>query len=179
VLTLAGESDVRIVRAALDGVERETAYATLAYSLLLPDTVRSGQWLILANAYQASDADRASVAYQAAMDLLALGPTMGDPARAEISLQAARGYSVLDKPWLANLAVAQAENIARYSLSLLPAQRRGILTQVATVYEGLKQPDAAEALLDNLAAHSSGPGVVVERQPLLLPTLRGAVVLPS
>ena len=38
VLTLAGEPDDRIIRAALDAGERETAYATLAYSVLLPDT---------------------------------------------------------------------------------------------------------------------------------------------
>jgi flagellar basal body-associated protein FliL len=47
VLTLAGEPDDRIIRASLDANERETAYATLAYSMLLPDTVRGGQWLVM------------------------------------------------------------------------------------------------------------------------------------
>ncbi len=178
-LTLAGEGDDRIVRAALDAGERETAYATLAYSVLLPDTVRSGQWLVLANAYQASDPARAGVAYQAAMDLLALGPALGDPARADISLQVARGYMALDQSWLAAVAVVQAEDIARHSLTLLPGQRRDILNQVAAAYEGLGQPDAAKSIRDNLAGYSAGPGAVVELASPLLPTLRGAVVLPA
>jgi len=138
VLTLAGEGDDRIVRAALDAGERETAYATLAYSVLLPDTVRSGQWLVLANAYQADDPSRAGIAYQAAMDLSALGPTLGDPARADVSLQIARGFAALDRTWLASIAVAQAETIARQSLTLMPAQRRDILGQVASTYERLE-----------------------------------------
>jgi hypothetical protein len=179
VLTLAGEGDDRIVRASLDAGERETAYATLAYSALLPDAVRSGQWLVLANAYQENDPARAGVAYQPAMDLLALGPALGDSARAEISLQAARGYSLLDRSWLASTAVTQAESIARDSLTLLPAQRRAILNQVAAAYEQLGQGDAARSIRDNLVAYSAGPGVLVEPASPLLPTLRGSVVLPS
>ena len=48
VLTLAGEPDDRVIRAALDAREVETAYATLVYSVLLPDSTRSGNWLLLA-----------------------------------------------------------------------------------------------------------------------------------
>lgn len=178
VLTLAGEPDDRIVRAALDMGERETAYATLAYSVLLPDTVRSGQWLVLANAYQPNNPVRADGAYQAAMDLTALGPTLGDSARADISLQVARGYTALDQSWLAPVAVAQAESIARYSLALLPGQRRDILNQVAAAYERLGQAEAAKRIRDNLAEYSRGPGVVTEPTPPQLPALRGAVRLP-
>lgn len=178
VLTLAGEGDDRIVRAALDAGERETAYATLAYSVLLPDTVRSGQWLVLANAYQADEPSRAGIAYQAAMDLSALGPTLGDPARADVSLQIARGFSALDQSWLASIAVAQAETIARQSLTLLPAQRRDILGQVASALERLGEADAARDIRNNLAAYSVGPGVVTEPVMPQLPALRGNVVLP-
>jgi len=165
------------VRAALDAGERETAYATLAYSVLLPDTVRSGQWLVLANAYQADDPSRAGIAYQAALDLSALGPTLGDPARADISLQNARGFAALDQSWLASIAVAQAETIARQSLTLLPAQRRDILGQVASAYDRLEQADAARNVRENLSAYSAGPGVVAEPVPPQLPALRGTVVL--
>ena len=178
VLTLAGEPDDRIIRASLDANERETAYATLAYSMLLPDTVRGGQWLVMANAF-ADEPGRASTAYQAAMDIAALGPALNDQARADISLQASRGYQNLEQPALASLAVAQAENIARYSLTLLPAQRRSVLTQVAAAYERLAQPDAATRVRANLASYSAGPGVVIESATPLLPTLRGAVVLPA
>jgi hypothetical protein len=179
VLTLAGEPDDRIIRAALDAGERETANATLAYSVLLPDTVRSGQWLILANAYQATDPDRAGAAYQAAADLAALGPTLGDPARAEISLQVARGCDALEKSWLAPLLVAQAENIARYSRTLLPGQRRDLLNQAAAAYERLGGGAAARKIRDNIGAYSAGPGLPIERTEPLLPTLRGTVVLPE
>lgn len=179
VLTLAGEPDDRIIRAALDGGERETAYATLVYSVLLPDAVRSGQWLILANAYQAPDPTRAAVAYQAAGDLAALGPMLGDAARADISLQAGRGYTALDKDWLAPLLIAQSENIARFSLTLLPAQRRDILTQVAAAYERAGQSSAAGSIRANLNAYSAGPGIVGQRAEPLLPTLRGGVVWPT
>jgi hypothetical protein len=82
--------------------------------------------LVLANAYQQADPGRASVAYQAASDLAALGASVGDAARADVSLQTARGYGSIDKPWLTPLLVEQAENLARFSLTLLPAQRRDI-----------------------------------------------------
>ncbi len=178
VLTLAGEPDDRIIRASLDANERETAYATLAYSMLVPDAVRGGQWLVMANAF-ADDPGRAAVAYQAAMDIAALGPALNDQGRANISLQASRGYQNLERPSLASLAVAQAENIARYSLTLLPAQRRDLLNQVAAAYDRLEQDDESARIRDNLAAYSAGPGVVVEPAAPLLPSLRGAVTLPA
>lgn len=179
VLTLAGEPDDRIIRASLDAGERETASATLAYSVLLPDPIRSGQWLILASAYRDDDPTRAATAYHAAADLAALGPTLGDPARAEISLQAARGFGGLDRTGLAPLLIAQAENIARFSPTLLPGQRRDLLNQVAAAYERLNQVETARKIRDNIAAYSAGPGVPTERPEPLLATLRGAVTLPA
>ncbi len=178
VLTLAGEPDDRIIRAALDAGERETAYATLAYSVLLPEAVRGGQWLVLANAYRSTDPGRAAVAYQAAGDLAALGAAVGDAARADVSLQTARGYKLIDKAWLTPLFVEQAENLARFSLALLPAQRRDILNQVADAYDQLGQGPVAKVIRDNIATYSLGPGLVREPSEALLPTLRGAVVLP-
>ncbi len=178
VLTLAGEPDDRIIRAALDAGERETAYATLAYSVLLSDAVRSGQWLMLGNSYQAVAPARAAVAYQAAGDLAALGPTLGDQARVDISLQVGRGYTALQRPWLTPLLIAQSENIARYSLNLLPAQRRDILKQVAAAYDRIGQAAAARTVRDNAATASAGPGLVAARSESRLPTLRGTVVLP-
>ena len=177
-LTLAGEPDDRIIRASLDANERETAYATLAYSMLLPDTQRGGQWLVMANAF-ADEPGQAATAYQAALDLAALGPSLNDQSRADISLQASRGFETLEKPGLAALAVAQAENIARHSLTLLPAQRRSVLNQVAAAYERLKQPAEASRIRSNMAAYSAGPGVSTGQPSPLLSTLRGAVVLPE
>jgi hypothetical protein len=113
------------------------------------------------------------------MDIAALGPSLNDSGRANVSLQASRGYQNLDQPWLATFGVVQAENIARYSLTLLPAQRRDQLNQVAAAYERLAQPDEARRVRNNLAAYSAGPGVIVESPTPLLPTLRGAVTLPA
>ncbi len=184
ILTLAGESDDRILRAALDARELETAYATLAHSTLLPDHLRSGGWLLLAQNYQQQAPARAEIGYQVALDLAALGPNLGDLSRAELSLQAARGYAALGKPELARLALAQAQNIGRYSLSMLPAQRRTLLNQVADVYQvvgdtaAANQP-AAKALREQIDAYAAGPGITVPAGAPLLPTLRGSVVLPQ
>ncbi len=178
VLTLAGEGDDRVIRAALDAGELETAYATLAYSVLLPDNARSGHWLLLAANYRSRDPGRSEVCYQAALDLAALGPTLGDLARADVSLQVARGYAELSQRWVAPLALAQAENIARYSLSLLPAQRRSLLVQVVGAYDALGEQQLAATLRSKLDLYASGSGISVTPPQQLLPALRGAVVLP-
>lgn len=179
VLTLAGEPDERVARAALDAGEVETAYATLAYSVFLPDNVRSGQWLLLARQYQTLDPARATVCYQAALDHVALAPTLSDLARADVSLQVARGYASIEKAWISKLALAQAENIARYSVMLLPAQRRTLLGQVAAAYDALGDAQAAQAIRQNLDAYAAGSGVVMPPGQPFLPTLRGSIVLPE
>ena len=145
VLTLAGEADDRVNRAAIDAGETETAYATLANSLLMTDNLRSGGWLLLARQFLEKDPARAAVAYQAALDLASLAPSIGDMGRADLSLQAARGFAALKKDKIARLALAQAENIARYSVTLLPAQRRTLLGQVADVYQTLGDRRPPEA----------------------------------
>lgn len=178
VLTLAGEGDDRVIRAALDAGELETAYATLAYSVLLPDSARSGHWLLLAGNYRSRDPGRSQVCYRAAFDLASLGPTLNDLARADVSLQVARGFADLPLRWAAPLALAQAENIARYSLVLLPAQRRNLLVQAVTIYEALGERQLAAALRGKLDLYAAGSGVSVVPPQQLLPSLRGAVVLP-
>lgn len=179
VLTLAGEPDDRVIRAALDAGEAETAYATLAYSVLLPDNTRSGSWLLLARTYREQDPARAAVCYQAAFDLATLGTSLSDFARADVSLQVARGYADLQRDWIATLGLAQAENIARYSLTLLPAQRRNVLTQVVDAYEELGETQIAATLRSQIATYAAGTGISVQSAAQLLPSLRGAVVLPQ
>jgi len=178
VLPLAGESDERVIKAALDAGELETAYATLVYSVLLPDAVRSGQWALLAARYQQRDPGRAIVCYLAELDQASLSPGLSDVARADLSVQAARGLTALERSQTARLALAQAESIARYSLTLLPAQRRAALTQVATAYQALGDRQTADAVRGNLDGASAGPGVKLEPAAPLLPTLRGNVTLP-
>ena len=178
-LPLAGEPDDRVARAALDAGETETAYATLANSMLLPDHLRSGAWLLLGRQFQETDPARAAVAYQAALDLAALAPSLGDMSRADLSLQAARGFAALAQTKSAQLALAQAENIARYSITLLPAPRRTLLGQVADAYQALGDAQAAQGIRAQIDAHAGGPGIALSAATQYLPTLRGDVVLPE
>jgi hypothetical protein len=179
VLTLAGEADDRVNRAAIDAGETETAYATLANSLLMTDNLRSGGWLLLARQSLEKDPARAAVAYQAVLDLASLAPSIGDMGRADLSLQAARGFVTLKREKIARLALAQAENVARYSVTLLPAQRRTLLRQVADSYQALGDTTAARGIREHLDANAVGPGIAVNAGSQLLPTLRGGVVLPE
>lgn len=178
VLTLAGEGDDRVIRAALDAGEIETAYAGLAFSVLLPDSLRGGHWLLLADRYRQTEPARALVALQAALDIAALSPTLGDMGRADASLQIASRYAGLGQMPAARLALMQAETIGRYSLYLLPAQRRAILERVEAAYRAFGEEAAADALRRDLAAASAGPGVQLAPPQMWLPVLRGGVVLP-
>ncbi len=178
VLTLAGEGDDRVIRAALDAGETETAYAVLAASILLPDSLRSGHWLLLADRYQKTEPERAVLAVQAALDIAALSPALGDMARAEISLQAAPRFAALQQLPAARLTLAQAESIARYSPFLLPAQRRSLLERVEATYRAVGDHALADAVRRDLDVASAGPGIALEPPQILLPSLRGTIVLP-
>lgn len=177
-LSLAGEPDDRVIRAALDAGEVETAYAGLAYSVLLPDSQRSGLWLLLADRLVKTDPERAAVTVQAALDIAALGPSLGDMSRADISLQAAARFATEKRAPAAKLALAQAESIARYSPSLLPAQRRSVLERVEAAYRAAGDDGLAQSLRRDLDVASAGPGVKVEPPAPRLPALRGGIKLP-
>jgi hypothetical protein len=179
VLTLAGEPDDRVIRAALDAGEVETAYATLAYSVLLPDTVRSGNWLLMASRYAERDPARTAICYAVVLDYAGLGPDLSDLARAELALQAGRGFAGQKQPEIARLALAEAAEIGRQSVTLLPAQRYDALVKVAAAYQSLGDSQAAKTLRAGLDAASAGPGVRLDPPPAYLPELRGQVVLPE
>ena len=179
VLSLAGEPDDRVIRAALDANEVETAYAGLAYSVLVPDSLRSGHWLLLADRYLKSDPERAASAVQTALDVAALSPYLSDMTRADISTQAASRFVELRWAPAARLALAQAESIARASLMLLPAQRRAILELVEAAYRSLGDAALAQVLRKEMASASAGPGVTLESGSPVLPALRSGVKLPQ
>jgi hypothetical protein len=178
VLTLAGEDDERILRAARDAGETETSYATLAYSTLLADSARSGAWLLLADEAVTRDTARARMAYRVALDMVGLAPNLGDLARADIALQAADGFFELKQQAVARMALEEAEQIARHGLSLLPAQRRAILVRVVAMLRRMGEMEAAQALSDELASASLGPGVEVQVVEPMLLALRGSSSLP-
>ncbi len=190
VLPLAGEEEDRVVRASLDANELETAYAGLAYSLLLPDDLRGGHWVLLAQRYAppggqdgaqgqvAADQQRALICYQAVLDEAALSPELNDTTRAGLALQAAMGMAGLGKLDISRLALTEAEGIARYSLTLLPAQRRDILARVVAGFQGLGDQERAGALEAVIDSASAGPGISLPPASDVLATLRGSVVLP-
>jgi hypothetical protein len=174
---LAGELDERVFRASLDADEKETAFATLAYSLLVPDNIRGGHWLLLTPYCHQGDDQRATVCDQAALDLAALSPNLSDAARADLSLQAARGFTDLGKRKSARLALAQVEAIARYSLSLLPAQRREVLSNLVDAYRVAGEDQSASSMQKLLGEIGSDPGMAPEAAGPSLEQLRGSVTL--
>jgi hypothetical protein len=178
-LSLAGELDERVFRAAVDAGEKETAFATLAYSLLIPDNIRGGHWLLLAPFCRQAGGQRAGVCYQAALDLAALSPTLSDAARADLSLQAAKGYAELGQPQAARMALAQVETIARYSISLLPAQRRDVLGKLVEAYRSSGDSQSAASMQKLLGEGGAGTGIAAEPAGASLADLRGSVVLPA
>ena len=163
-----------------DAGELETAYTGLAYSTLLSDSSRSGLWLLLANDLIAQgDAGRALVAYNAAMDLAALAPELSDLARADISLQAADGYAELAAGPAAQLALAQAEEIAaERSFAVAGATPRHSHTRDCRVLRKAGNTDAANALNAQLATAGAGAGVEIAAPSPVLTGLRGSIVLP-
>ena len=80
---------------------------------------------------------------------------------------------------IARLALAQAENVARYSLVLLPAQRRALLGQIIEAYQALGDASAAAVIRERLDTYAAGPGITVSAGGQLLPILRGGVALPQ
>jgi hypothetical protein len=99
--------------------------------------------------------------------------------RADISMQAASRFAELRRAPAARLALAQAESVARYSLMLLPAQRRAILERVEAAYRALGDADLAQTLRKEMEAASAGRGVKLEPGMPVLPALLSGVKLPQ
>jgi hypothetical protein len=77
------------------------------------------------------------------------------------------------------LALAQVENIARYSLSLLPAQRREVLGKLIEEYRSSGDSQAVASVQKLLGEASVGPGITAAATGATLADLRGSVVLPD
>jgi hypothetical protein len=77
------------------------------------------------------------------------------------------------------MALAQVETIARYSLSLLPAQRREILGKLVEAYRSSGDSQSAASMQKLLGESGGGPGITAETAGASLADLRGSVVLPA
>ncbi len=125
------------------------------------------------------DAARALLASSVLLDHAALGTTLSDLGRGELALGAAQGLAALNRPAVARLAIAETEKLAQQSTSLLPAQRRALLEEVAAAYRSIGDETAAAGVQKNLDSQAAGPGVTPEPEGLLLPELLGTVTLPQ
>jgi hypothetical protein len=112
------------------------------------------------------------------LDIAALSPTMADLMRAQVSLDAARGFVRLGLVDAAAPAMQQAETLARYSPLLAPVQRQDVARQLQALYSDLGQPQLA-ATLDQLVREPRGiPTGKFVRGPFL-PQFATPVVMPE
>ncbi|HSN76487.1 MAG TPA: hypothetical protein VL334_15530, partial [Anaerolineae bacterium] len=101
-----------------------------------------------------------------------------DPMRAQVSLDAARGFVRLGLADAAQPALQQAEVLARYSPLLAPVQRQDVARQLQTIYRELGKPELA-AGLDQLVSEPRGtPTSKFVRGPFL-PQFVGPLVVPD
>jgi hypothetical protein len=145
-----------LVRQAVQANEPDTAFALLVTNLRSGDAERSGSAQLIGRAFEQLPApDLAALSFQQMLDIAALSPTMADPMRAQVSLDAARGFVRLGLLDAARPAMQQAETLARYSPLLAPVQRQDVARQLQALYRELGQPEQASAL-DQLVREPRG-----------------------
>lgn len=179
VITLLDQPSGSLVQQAVLAGEPDTAYAILVHSSRSGDAERSGSAQLVGRSFEEVPArDLAALSYQQMLDIAALSPTMPDPMRAQVSLDAARGFVRLDLPDAAQPALQQAEVLARYSPLLAPVQRQDVARQLQAIYGELGQPEQA-AMLDQLVREPRGvPTSKFVRGPFLT-QFTGPVVVPE
>jgi hypothetical protein len=147
VIVLLDQPAGNLVQQAVLAGEPDTAHAILAHSSRSSDAERSGSAHLVGRAFEQIPAqDLAALSFQQMLDIAALSPTMADPMRAQISLDAARGFIRLGLADAAGPALQQAEVLARYSPLLAPVQRQDVARQLQAIYRDLGQPEQAAAL---------------------------------
>ena len=179
VIALLDQPAGTLVQQAVQASEPDTAYAILVHSLRSSDAERSGSAQLVGRAFEQIPAqDLAALSYQQMLDIAALSPTMADPMRAQVSLDAARGFVRVGLPDAAQPALQQAEVLARYSPLLAPVQRQDVARQLQAIYRELGQPEQAAAL-DQLVREPRGvPTSKFVRGPFL-PQFVGPLVVPD
>lgn len=179
IIALLDQSGGSLVQQAVQANESDTAYAMLVHNARSSDAERSGSAQLVGRAFEQIPAqDLAALSYQQMLDIAALSPTMADPMRAQVSLDAARGFVRSGLPDAARPALQQAEVLARYSPLLAPVQRQDVARQLQAIYSDLDQPEQAAAL-DQLVREPRGvPTGKFVRGPFL-PQFTGSLVVPD
>lgn len=179
VIALLDQADGSLVQQAILAGEPDTAYGVLAYGSRSSDAERSGSAQLVGKAFEAlGDQDLAALAYQQMIDLAALSPTMADPMRAQVSLDAARGFIRLGLVSAAEPALAQAEALARSSPLLAPIQRQEVARELQLIYRDLGRPEAANALESLIREPRGIPSNKFVRGPFL-PQFAGQLTVPD
>jgi len=156
VIALLDQPAGTLVQQAVLAGEPDTAYAVMVHNSRSSDAERSGSAQLVGKAFEDVPApDLAALSYQQMLDIAALSPTMADPMRAQVSLDAARGFIRLGIPDAAQPALQQAEVLARYSPLLAPVQRQDVARQLQAIYRELGQPEQA-VTLDQLVREPRG-----------------------
>lgn len=156
VIALLDQPASLLVQQALLASEPDTAYAVLVHDARSGDPERSGNAQLLGKAFEAVPLPAsAAISYQQMLDIAALSPTMADPMRAQVSLDAARGFVRLALPDAARPALLQAEVLARYSPLLAPVQRQDVARQLQSIYREMGAGEQAAAL-DQLVREPQG-----------------------
>lgn len=156
VIALLDQPAGSLVRQAVQANEPDTAFALLVTNHDTRDAERSGSAQLVGRAFEAIPAqDLAALSFQQMLDIAALSPTMADPMRAQVSLDAARGFVRLGLPDAARPALEQAEVLARYSPLLAPVQRQDVARQLQALYQQLGQAERS-AELDQLVRQPRG-----------------------
>jgi hypothetical protein len=179
VIALLDQPTGSLVQQAVLASEPDTGYAILVNSVRSSDAERSGSAQIVGRAFEQIPAqDLAALSYQQMLDIAALSPTMADPMRAQVSLDAARGFIRLGLADAAKPALQQAEVLARYSPLLAPVQRQDVARQLQAIYSELGQPEQATTL-DQVVSEPRGvPTSKFVRGPFL-PQFVGPLVVPE
>ncbi len=147
LLPLAGIPSDAAARQALEAGEPDTAFAIVIYATDLDNATRGGLLeLVGERLVEVDRREDASLCFQIAHDLAALGPDMADIVRFDLSLSAARGrFAVGDEIGL-SLSLEQAETLIRYSALLQPVQRRQALERLARLVAEIDGPKEANRL---------------------------------
>lgn len=125
---LAGTNDVSSIGQMLARGDADSAYAGAIYSPNLSDRQRLAELLLVGERYTAqAKADRARMAYQAAMDVDALSPSLSDFERADALAQMAGALYTLQDRNTARLALDSGRDIALRSPFLKDANRYTLL----------------------------------------------------
>lgn len=179
VIALLDLPNSNLVQQSILANEPDTAYAVLVYDPSDNDAARSGSAQLVGKAFEAIPLrDLAALSYQQMLDTAALSPTMADPMRAQVTLDAARGFLRLGMTEAVSPALQQAETLARYSPLIAPVQRQDVARQLQAIYRELGQPDTASTL-DQLVREPRGvPTSKFVRGPFL-PQFVGHVTLSA